>query len=33
MPNAPVEIAGLRIEAGQWLYEDRDGILISAAQL
>ncbi|MFM2399607.1 MAG: hypothetical protein RL341_1764 [Pseudomonadota bacterium] len=31
--NVPVEIAGLRIEAGQWLYEDRDGVLISAAKL
>jgi regulator of ribonuclease activity A len=31
--NVPLEIAGLRIEAGQWLYEDRDGVLISMAQL
>ncbi|MGL4575823.1 MAG: hypothetical protein ACRCV9_13655 [Burkholderiaceae bacterium] len=31
--NVPVEIAGLRIEAGQWLYEDRDGILISHTAL
>ncbi|MGL4574272.1 MAG: ribonuclease E activity regulator RraA [Burkholderiaceae bacterium] len=31
--NVPVEIAGLRIEPGQWLYEDRDGVLISAAKL
>jgi regulator of ribonuclease activity A len=27
--NVPVEIAGLRITPGQWLYEDRDGVLIS----
>jgi regulator of ribonuclease activity A len=31
--NVPVEIAGLRIEAGQWLYEDRDGILINNSPL
>jgi regulator of ribonuclease activity A len=31
--NVPVEIAGLRIEPGQWLYEDRDGVLISASKL
>jgi regulator of ribonuclease activity A len=31
--NIAVEIAGMRVEPGQWLYEDRDGILISAAQL
>jgi regulator of ribonuclease activity A len=31
--NVPVEIAGLRIEPGQWLYEDRDGVLVSHTAL
>jgi regulator of ribonuclease activity A len=31
--NVPIDIAGLRIEAGQWLYEDRDGVLVSTTTL
>ncbi len=31
--DVAIEIAGLLIKPGMWLYEDRDGILIAAARL